>query len=219
MMMPWKKKKLIRKLAEAYGKEPDCEYYAGDMDWIRTYYDGCRTDSRDSFYVDETTWNDLNLDEVFRRINACQSTAGEQYLYYMLRRPADRKTAGELKGLIHLAEERPEIRQRVQLLLCGIGRERRMDLGTFFRPKDTSPFWLAMYLLLGMLFILSILTVPLFGAHFAVLPVILLGFNAFFHEYRRNRCEHQIRLVNSQLPVLIQMYQLELSKSVVRLVL
>ena len=23
MMMPWKKKKLIRKLAEAYGKEPD----------------------------------------------------------------------------------------------------------------------------------------------------------------------------------------------------
>ena len=30
MMMPWKKKKLIRKLAEAYGKEPDCEYYAGD---------------------------------------------------------------------------------------------------------------------------------------------------------------------------------------------
>ena len=68
MMMPWKKKKLIRKLAEAYGKEPDCEYYAGDMDWIRTYYDGCRTDSRDPFYVDETTWNDLNLDEVFRRI-------------------------------------------------------------------------------------------------------------------------------------------------------
>ena len=196
MIMPWKKKKLIRKLAEAYGKEPDCEYYAGDMDWIRTYYDGCRTDSRDPFYVDETTWNDLNLDEVYRRINACQSTAGEQYLYYMLRRPADRKTAGELKGLIRLAEERPEIRQRVQLLLCGIGRERRMDLGTFFRPKDTSPFWLAMYLLLGMLFILSILTVPLFGAHFAVLPVILLGFNAFFHEYRRNRCEHEIRRVN-----------------------
>ena len=53
MMMPWKKKKLIRKLAEAYGKEPDCEYYAGDMDWIRTYYDGCRTDNRDPFYVDE----------------------------------------------------------------------------------------------------------------------------------------------------------------------
>ena len=92
MMLPWKKKKLLALLDSEFGQEPEKDYYPGDMDRIRTYYDACRNDRLDPFYVDDTTWNDLDMDKVYRRINACQCTAGEQYLYYMLRRPMNRKT-------------------------------------------------------------------------------------------------------------------------------
>ena len=87
MMLPWQKRKLIKRLRENFGKPPEKDYYAGDMEWIRTAFDACRAEGRDPFYVDETTWKDLDLDEVYKRVNACQSTAGEQYLYCMLRRP------------------------------------------------------------------------------------------------------------------------------------
>lgn len=36
--------------------------------------------------IDEITWNDLDMDDVFDRINTCQSSVGEEYLYALLHR-------------------------------------------------------------------------------------------------------------------------------------
>lgn len=38
--------------------------------------------------IDDITWNDLNMDSVFARMNFTQSSAGEERLYMMLRQPA-----------------------------------------------------------------------------------------------------------------------------------
>ena len=53
MMTPWRKKKLIRKINGDFGKEPEKDYYPGDMEWIRTYSDACQANKKDLFYVDE----------------------------------------------------------------------------------------------------------------------------------------------------------------------
>ncbi len=36
--------------------------------------------------IDEITWNDLDMDDVFDRLNTCQSSVGEEYLYALLHR-------------------------------------------------------------------------------------------------------------------------------------
>lgn len=36
--------------------------------------------------VDEVTWNDLSMDDIFTRINQCDTSAGEEILYYWLHR-------------------------------------------------------------------------------------------------------------------------------------
>ena len=194
-MLPWNKKKLIRKLESEFGKAPETDYFPGDMEWKRTFFFFCRQEGRDPFYVDETTWKDLNLDALYRRVNVCQCTAGEQYLYYMLRRPMDRETYENQLGLIHLTEERPDIRLRIQMLLYGVGR-RNVDLTSVFLAKDTSPFHLVMYCVLALLLLFSIFLPVLFGRSFLLVPVGLLTFNAIFHEFRRTRCEHEINHVN-----------------------
>ena len=80
-----KLKKLIDK---QFGKIPDPHYFHGDMEYIRAYYDYRRDNGLDKFLIDDITWNDLDMDRVFKRINPGRSTSGEQYLYYMLRSPA-----------------------------------------------------------------------------------------------------------------------------------
>jgi len=40
-----------------------------------------------SFDIDDITFNDLNLDTVFNRINKCRSSLGEEVLYSLLRQP------------------------------------------------------------------------------------------------------------------------------------
>ena len=195
-MMPWKKKKLIKQIMDAYGKEPTCEYYPGDIGWIRTYFDACRVDNRDPFYVDETTWNDLGMDKLYIRINACQCTAGEQYLYYMLRRPMDYETFEKQRNLIQLANEQPDIRLKIQLLLNRIGNTRTIDLSSVFHPKETSPFWLVVYILMGILLLASFLVVGLCGMKYILFPIVLAAANSLFHELRRFRCEQDINRVN-----------------------
>ena len=195
-MTPWKRKKLINRLNEAFGKPPEEDYYPGDMEFIRTFFDACRKDARDPFYVDETTWNDLDMDTLYRRINACQCTAGEQYLYCMLRRPMGKAAYSGQRELIRCMEERPDLRLRTQLLLRGIGRNRRVDLTTVFHPEEDSSFPLVLYCALALLLFLSALAVIFFGKAFVIPLAVFFIFNPSFHEFRRTRCEHGIIRVN-----------------------
>ncbi len=91
------KRKILRRLERDFGRVPDVHYFTGDMENIASYYDYRRGNGPDDFLLDETTWYDLEMDDIFRRLNPGLTTSGEQYLYYMLRHPAVTKrimTAG-----------------------------------------------------------------------------------------------------------------------------
>ena len=141
-MTPWKKKKLLNRLSAEFGQVPEKEYFPGDMERIRTFYDACRAHEPDQFHVDETTWKDLDMDHIYKRVNTCQSTAGEQYLYYMLRTPMKQDEYRQERDLISLMQNDPELRLKVQLPLSRIGASRDVDLTSVFEPADSSPRWL-----------------------------------------------------------------------------
>lgn len=48
---------------------------------------------REGFQIDDITWNDLEMDRLFSRMDSTCSAAGEEYLYYLLRTPAMRAQA------------------------------------------------------------------------------------------------------------------------------
>lgn len=50
---------------------------------VKSYHDE-RCKKGDCIYVDDMTWSDLDMDEVFRKIDRCASTIGSQYLYHLL---------------------------------------------------------------------------------------------------------------------------------------
>ena len=81
---------IIRKRRQTpeYGAIPDPLYLTGDMEHIRAYHDACTAEDPSAFAIDDTTWNDLDMDRLFRRVNPGLTTSGEQYLYHMLRTPA-----------------------------------------------------------------------------------------------------------------------------------
>ena len=58
-------KKFIRKLYSDYGVLPYKEYKPEQFSNISHYY----LAHRKGFGIDDITWNDLNMDEVFKRMN------------------------------------------------------------------------------------------------------------------------------------------------------
>lgn len=78
------RKRFERKLYESYGKRPDKEYKVERFVRIPGYYEHHRRPGQ----IDDITWDDLSMDQVFIRLNYTISSSGEEVLYHMLRTPA-----------------------------------------------------------------------------------------------------------------------------------
>lgn len=106
-------KKLRRRVLDQFGQRPQEDYPLED---IPAY---CQLDSAPA--IDHTTWTDLDMDLVFRRLNSCQSSVGEQVLYAQLHRLSPPARWEEL--LTHL-EGRPQEREALWLTLARLGKRR-----------------------------------------------------------------------------------------------
>ncbi len=108
-------------------------------------YDPKRYESIDSYYrrhpeqgqIDDITWNDLGMDDIFRRMNYTLSASGEEYLYYTLRSPRR-----ETQKLDHLEETasyfgaHPDERVHVQLLMRKLGDTGKYSLYDYLDNLD-----------------------------------------------------------------------------------
>lgn len=202
-------RKLRRRLDAGFGKVPDPLYFQGDMANIRAYYDYRKEQRMDEFLVDDVTWNDLDLDRVFKRINPGLSTSGEQYLYYQLRSPAiDTATYNERKKLIGLMEEFPDLRRKLQVILARLGRTRRADLSRAFDPSEHGTMWLVIYLLLALL-VPALIVFAVFHGPYGMLACIgLLSFNALVHEHRKRKCHLDFHAVNYSVSLIFALHKI-----------
>lgn len=190
-------RKLKQRLQNRFGKTPERLYFDGDIGAIRSYFDFRRENGLDSFLMDDITWNDLDMDRIFKRINMGMSTSGEQYLYYELRSPAiDSDTYTERKRLIDLMTDFPNLRLNLQVILTRLGRTRRADLTRTFHPTEHGLKWLIIYCVLVLLLPLSVVCVALFGPGGLSACIAVLALNAYVHESRLRKCQVDFDTVN-----------------------
>ena len=77
--------------------------------------------------LDEQTWQDLGMDEVFARVNACGSLLGEAYLYAQLHEMCGEETLQKRRALCKMLEASPQLCFDVRLLFAKLGRRRGAD--------------------------------------------------------------------------------------------
>ena len=87
-MIIWDKirqrKWFLRHLKQRWGTVPDREYTQEELESISHY---AKRNEGEQFMIDDITWNDLQMDEIFIRINNTLSSCGEDVLYQILRQP------------------------------------------------------------------------------------------------------------------------------------
>lgn len=134
LMQAKKEEKRFRNsLLENYGKEPPKEYSLERFARLDSYLERHKEEKQ----LDDITWNDLGMDEVFCRIDRTLSAAGEEYLYFTLRNIFCGK-----EKLDHLEEvtgwflEQDDTRIRVQLLLKKLGHLGKYSLYDYLDNLD-----------------------------------------------------------------------------------
>lgn len=190
-------RKLQNQLRDRFGKVPDWDYLSGDMDNIQSYYEYRRDTGRDAFLLDDTTWNDLDMDRLFVRVNPRRCTSGEQYLYYQMRSPAlDRETWEDRRELIKSMEADPARRLKIETVLARLGCTRRADPCKAFNPSRHGQGMLLVYgaLLLGLLAAAVCAAFKLSGGAQALALALIV--NLSVHELGRRRSRLDYDTVN-----------------------
>ena len=99
---------------------PPKEYTYEELEHIAQFF---RQREKNGFYIDDITWNDLDMDRIFILINQSCSPVGAECLYDLLRKPVfEEKELKERQRLIEFFRSHQEERQKLQMLLASIRR-------------------------------------------------------------------------------------------------
>ncbi len=123
---------LLDTIISAYGKRNEREYKPGEFEKIRHYFDYIKNEFGIEDDIDDITWNDVDMDKIYKEMNNTYSSVGEEYLYYLLRK--GKNTLEELKEydeLVGYFSENEDKRTEIARIFCDIGRTKSISMFDF----------------------------------------------------------------------------------------
>ncbi len=127
------RRNLIKTIAESYGHVCEREYTPERFARIPGFYKRHRRETQ----LDDITWNDLDMDAVFRAINSSLSSIGEEYLYYRLRCTDLTQEEGDhLECVMEYLDTHSEQRLALQLFMNKLGYTGKYSLYEYLDQLD-----------------------------------------------------------------------------------
>ncbi len=192
---------LIKRLKDEWGTIPEEEYTSEKMESIKSFY---RAEMDEYMDVDDITWNDLDMDEIFSRINNTQSSLGEEYLYALLRKPCfSQEELTERNRLIEYFQSHENERIQVQTKLNKVGKLRKISAFEYInRLSEQEPGNNLWHYLMALGLLISIILVFIKPAIGVGLTLFSMFANIFFYFRYKAKIENFIIIIAFQLRLL-----------------
>lgn len=152
------RRKLEHKLNKEWGDVPKEEFSPQKLESMHAYYKAVKREQGD---IDDITWNDLDMNQIFYTINNTRSAAGEEVLFSMLHQPEfNSETLEERERLIQYFSRNKEGRQKVQHVLSRMGKMKELSVYEYMnrmnilkRESNLKHIMLIIWLFIGIGFI------------------------------------------------------------------
>ena len=128
-------KAFIQYLRDNYSNYPLKKNTVEGSNRIKNSFRFCKDKT---FSIDDITWNDLNMDAIYHKIDCTQSAAGEEYLYTLLRQPKRlKKHWSRFENTVSHFQDKEEERIKFQVLLRKLGSTGEFSLHQYLEFFDT----------------------------------------------------------------------------------
>lgn len=167
------KKKLRKRLLDSYGKDPSSNFDFEIWGSAYDYWDLKQFNEKIQYFIDDTTWNDLDMDNIFKRLNSCLTSIGDELLFATLREP--QKTCAPLEKreiLINFFQTHPKERLEIQVILAKLGKANYNGISSLI--YDSHLKTLSNPIIFSILTLLPLLSIPV--AFFSIIAGILFFF-------------------------------------------
>lgn len=183
-----------------YGKTINLDEVMIKMKNVSSYF----RNKNEKNIIDDITWNDLNMDDVFKKINNTQSTAGQEVLYDMLRTPVySQAVLTKRDKVIEFFNKNEKERYDIQFILGKLGKSNELYItNCLFNKEDNSRSNLLKFTLLSWIPAISLLLLFIHPM-FLILTVGCVVLNVFISQrnkvenYDTNGLSYMISLVNA----------------------
>lgn len=119
-----KNQKIKARIKAEYGKKPEWKLDEWDYASMKKYYQQKKTDEPT---IDDITFNDLNMDEIFKQVKNTQSSIGDEYSYDFFRRQKNPDLT-HFEAAVQCMSEQAEAREKLQFAFYRIGRKTNNQL-------------------------------------------------------------------------------------------
>lgn len=109
----------LLRIEEAWEDVSSKDNSSTDLEVLREEY---KTYIADKNSIDELTWDDLEMDKIFLKMNFTSSIAGESYLYELLHKPHLEEELKERNRVIEILTHSSDLRTKLQYSLSAIGK-------------------------------------------------------------------------------------------------
>jgi DNA mismatch repair ATPase MutS len=117
-----KRLKYILQIRSDWGKSQTIK--ERDFKTIRPLFDYSFAHDKNKDFIDEQTWKDLNMDQLYGKIDRTYTDPGEAVLYRMLREPLyDKDELTERSRVISFLQNNHEAREKIQFALIRLGHQ------------------------------------------------------------------------------------------------
>lgn len=174
-------KYLMKRIKSNWGNQRQEFCKEEDIEFISNYFKSTKDDK--NFFIDDITWNDLNMNDVFSMINNTQSSVGEEFLYDTLRKPVfNELKLKEKDDIISYFQENDIEREKIQFIIAKLGKNKEANVSDFFNKEyvKSKKIKLIYYRILALIPIISI-GMFFINKSWAVVGIVSIVFNSFLY--------------------------------------
>lgn len=163
------------------------------MESVKKYWEFQKNDEKYKG-IDSNTWDDLDMDEVFKKINSTKSSVGSEYLFNKLHNiDLDEKRLLNDEKVYRLLMEDEKLREEILVNLFKLGKEDYSNSASFFQFKYTNIKNIFIYICASLIPVFSILLMVLLslkiGLSLLIFSVIL---NIFIYYKNKMKLESSL---------------------------
>lgn len=183
-------KKRRQRIEAQFGERPEQD---DEISRIAVYWKKRVVHDPAKHYIDDMTWDDLDMNKVFALLDACQSSVGASQLYALLHEPCfDSGVLAQREKLMGMLDANPAMRLKLQVLFAKMGRPSANSLASLVydvsEKRIKRPWVFAVLSVIPILFIGVIFLNAYVGAFLLAASVITNGVT-YYRTFRRIETE------------------------------
>ncbi|WP_165983096.1 MutS-related protein [Macrococcus brunensis] len=171
-MMIYDKRKMNTRIKGLWDKKAVFKVQKGEYIRYDGYYNNIRNKDEG---IDDITWNDLNMETVFRQINYNFTTVGEEYLYAALRNVGMLPKVN--RELIERIRTDRTFREDISVALADLGKNANSDPSQFIFKDIRRNHYNKIYILMSLMPFISLFLFSASVTAGMTALVISIGFN------------------------------------------